>query len=319
MAENLHQQLDRWVVGGLLTAEQAARIEKAEYRRPAGPAAPGTPGGPRSAYVVEALGYLGGLLAVIAGFVAVGQLWPGISDGTKVIFAVLAAAVLLVAGAAVRPEREPAFGRLRSVLWALSVGALAAGTGLLTADIWEFEPPSVILATAIVSTAYALALWLRHQAPLQHLVMFASVAVTAGAAVVRVDPDVPTWLVGVAVWVTAVLWGLAVYRGYLPPRLAGLAAAAIGTVVGAQLTMEVAAGHVLALVTVVGLLAAGVLLRNIWVLGIGAFAVIQIVPQTATRYLPDTLGAPVALLAVGVVLLVIALRLARSGRTPRTR
>ena len=60
-------------------------------------------------------------------------------------------------------------------------------------------------------------------------------------------------------------------RGYLPPVVTGYIAAGIGLLAGAQLTMQVAAGHVLALATVAGLLAAGVLLRQAWLVALGAF------------------------------------------------
>jgi uncharacterized membrane protein YidH (DUF202 family) len=83
--------------------------------------------------------------------------------------------------------------------------------------------------------------------------------------------------------------------------------------------MEVAAGHVLALLTVAALLAAGVALRRVWLLGLGAYGIVQVVPQTAVRYLPESVGAPLALFAIGLVLLGVALWLARSHRTPRSR
>ena len=37
--------------------------------------------------VVEALGYLGGVIAIVAGVVAVDQLWPGIPTGAELAFA----------------------------------------------------------------------------------------------------------------------------------------------------------------------------------------------------------------------------------------
>jgi hypothetical protein len=65
------------------------------------PVVPGRSGGRRAPLIVEALGYLGGILAVIAGFVAVGQLWPDIPTGAQLAFAAAGAVLLAAAGAVV--------------------------------------------------------------------------------------------------------------------------------------------------------------------------------------------------------------------------
>ena len=108
------------------------------------------------------------------------------------------------------------------------------------------------------------------------------------------------------------------HRGYIGPRNAGYVAAGIGLLIGAQLTMEVAAGHVLAIATVAALLTAGVALRRVWLLAVGAYGVIQVVPQTAVRYLPRSAAAPLAVFIVGLVLLGVALWLSRWRKTPRS-
>ncbi len=75
--------------------------------------------------------------------------------------------------------------------------------------------------------------------------------------------------------------------------------------------MQVAAGQVLAIATVAGLLAGGVLLRQAWLVVLGAAGVLLVVPQTATRYLPTSAAAPLAIFVAGVVLLGSAVWLAR--------
>jgi hypothetical protein len=47
--------------------------------------------------------------------------------------------------------------------------------------------------------------------------------------------------------------------------------------------------------------------------------VVVFVPQTAARYLPQSVAAPLAVFTVGLVLLGVALWLARARRTPRPR
>ncbi len=116
-------------------------------------------------------------------------------------------------------------------------------------------------------------------------------------------------------WIVAALWGLAVYRGYLTPRTAGLLVAGTGALVGAIVAMdEAAAGQVLALVTVAGLLGAGILLRRVLLIAIGGVGTLYVVPDAAGRYLPGSVAAPLAVAVVGLVLFGMALWLARTRR-----
>lgn len=302
----LHDRLGRWVAAGLIDADQAARIEAAERAdRPRGTRDGRTP------LVVEALGYLGGALAVIAGFLAVNEFWPDIPTVAELAFAAAGAAVLLLTGAAVPTGRDPALERLRGVLWLLSTACLAAFTGLLGAKVWHLEPTSTGTLASSAAAVYGLLLWRRTRSPLQHLAVFAALAVAVGCGISRADADLVLWGPGLGVWGLSALWGLAAYKDLVPPRTVGLIAAAAGLLVGAQLTMETAAGHVLALMTVAGLVTAGVMARRVWLVAFGAYGIVQILPQTVARYLPQSAAAPIAVFSAGVVLLGAALWLAR--------
>jgi len=266
---------------------------------------------PRLPLVAEALGYAGGVLAVAAGIYMAGELWPGLPTGAVLAFAAVAWVVLGAGGAAIRTTGDPALRRLRSVLWLLSAVSLAAFTGTLADQIWGFGPADTTLVTAAASAAYGTALWWRMRAVLQHLAVFASLAVLVGTAVDRLWPHVGAWAPGLGVWALSAVWGAAVMRGYLPPVVTGYIAAGIGLLAGAQLVLQVAAGGALALATVAGLLAAGVLLRQAWLVVLGALGVLLVTPQITTRYLPMSAATPVAIFVVGVVLLGSAVWLAR--------
>ena len=261
--------------------------------------------------MAEALGYAGGVLAIAAGIYLAGELWPGLSTGAVLAFAAVACVILGAGGAAVRSTGDAALRRLRSVLWLLSTVSLAAFTGTLADQVWRFGPDGIVLATAAASAVYGAALWWRTRAALQHLAVFASLAVLAGTIVNQLDPGLGAWGPGLGIWGLSALWGAAVQRGYLPPGVTGYIAAGIGLLAGAQLSMQVAAGYALAVVTVAGLLAAGVLLRQAWLVALGAFGVLLVTPQITTRYLPMSAAAPLAIFVVGVVLVGAAVWLAR--------
>jgi hypothetical protein len=310
----LLEQLTRWTELGLIDAGQAAGIEAAEASRAASPqpASP-QPAPRRQPLVVEALGYLGAVLAVVAGLIAARQLWPHVPAGTELACAAVAAIVLLVAGALLQTRDQPPLGRLRSVLWLLSAGSLAAAVGLLTGHHFgNLALTSSLLVTEAVATAYAAVLWWRFRRALQHLAVFGGTVALIGTAIAREWPGVMPWGFGAALWALSLLWGIAVWRGRLVPLAAGYVAAAVGLLAGAQTAMGPPAGVVLAVATVAGLLAAGVALREVLLLGFGAVGTIVILPEVATRYLPSRVGAAVAVLAVGLIMLGVALWLART-------
>src|SRR3990172_4391307 len=119
LADELRGDLERWVKAGLLTGDQAAAIVAHEAR----PAAPN--GG--VSVLAEALGYAGAALAIAGIATALGQSWDSLSSAVRVISAAIPTALALAAGSMLRSKTEPAFRRLMSLLWFLSIGGVARG------------------------------------------------------------------------------------------------------------------------------------------------------------------------------------------------
>jgi len=270
---------------------------------------------PRAALLAEVIGYAGGALVIVAGTYLAGELWRNIPTGAALALAAVASVALGAAGAALRTPGSPPARRLRSVLWLLSTASLAAFMGILGNQVWQLSPAGTTMTAAAAAGVYGAAQWWRIRAALQHLAVFASAAVLVGTAVAQLG--LGNWALGLGIWTLSALWGGAVIRGYLLPRGAGSFAAGFGLLVGIQFAMDVPAGHLLALATVAGLLAGGVLLREVWLAGLGAVGVLLVVPQTAERYLPESAAAPLAVFVAGAVLVGsavwLAKRRARSG------
>jgi len=266
--------------------------------------------------VVEALGYLGAVIAIAAGASVVMHFWHNLPASAELAFFGVVAVGLLATGAVLRTGDEPALGRLRSVLWLLSTISAASFVAVLADQIWHLSGGTVALLAEGAGTVYAIGLWWRTRATLQHLAVFAGAAALVATAINQVAPGTAAWGPGLGVWVLSALWGVAVYRGYLVPQTAGLVAAGVGLLGGAESVMQVsAAGQVLAVGTVAVLLAAGVALRRVLLLGFGAVGAIVILPQTADRYLPHSAAAALSVCVVGLILLGSALWLAMTRRT----
>ena len=263
------------------------------------------------------LGYLGAGIAISAGYVAVRQLWPAHPPAATLSFTGVTAVLLTVTGAVLRTRGQPAFGRLRSVLWLLATLAGADFAAILADQVLGLGNRGVLLTAAAAWAALAVPLWWCGRSAVQHVVMFAGLAAVLCAGLYQLDPSLTAAGYGTAIWVLSAIWGTAAWIGYAVPLAAGLAAASAGVLAGGTITMGNPAGQALALLTVAGLLGIGVATNRAIFTGFGAAGTLWVVPDTANRYLPGTIAAPVAVVVAGLVLLAIALRLARARRTTK--
>ncbi len=308
----LRHELNRWTEAGIIDADQAARIESTEQARAD---ALETPGRRRALpLVAEVLGYLGAAIAISAGFIVIRQLWPRVPPTATLSFTAVAAVSLTVIGAVLRTGGQPAYARLRSVLWLLATGAGTGFAAILANQVLDLGDRGLLLTAAAAWAGLAIPLWWLGKSALQHVVMFGGLVALVATGLYQLYPALTVVGYGIAIWVLSAVWGAAAYRGYVVPRAAGLAAASIGVLVGATMTMDRSAGQALAVLTVAGLLALGVAMHRVMFIAFGAAGTLWVVPETANRYLPGSVAAPLAVAVVGLVLLAIALWLARTRR-----
>jgi hypothetical protein len=304
----LREQLARWTAAGLIDPGLADRIEAAERER--GVALPGR----RLPLVAEVLGYVGAVIAITAIVVTVHQIWKHLPTAVEMASAGVIAVGLLLAGAALRTYTDPALARLRNVLWLLSTAGAAAFAAVLTGRYLQLTDVDGALTTSAASLAYAVPLWWRNRTTLQHLAAFGAAIAVLETGIDRIDPRAGTFAFGIAMWVFALAWGFAASRGRLQPAPVGMLLSGAGALAGAIIAMDHAAGVLLAITTVAGLFACGALIHQVPLIGIGAVGTLYVVPDTAHRYLPGSVAAPAAVAVVGMVLLGIALWLARQRR-----
>lgn len=336
-AAGLAARVDAWVAAGIITAAQAQRILAAEAgtgaesgagagtgggREAAAPAgASGTvpapplrePAAPRSSLVTEALGYVGGVLVVVAAVTITGRYWAVLGTGGRLAVAFGAAAVLLAAGAAVPAAPATAGARLRAVTWLASTITFAVGVALLVERPPGGDDGAAVLLTAAATAGYGGVLWWRTRAVLQHVAFVAALAVAAGAAADLLPRGAEPG-VGLAIWGVGAAW-LLLGWGAVVARRPAYVLGGLAVIVGSQVAAGTADwGTALALASAAALVAAGVLGRDLVVLGVGSVAMLVAVPVAMQRWFPDTLGAPLALLGAGLLLVAGAFVTARRRR-----
>jgi uncharacterized membrane protein YidH (DUF202 family) len=304
--EDLSARLGGWVELGLISERQATRILAVERGEAVG-SARGS-----ASLVAEALGYVGGVLILVAAGTLAGRFWSDLGTGARLTATFAAAALLVGVGAALPTGATTAGGRLRTVVWLLAVVVLGLGLGLLADGVWRLQGDTVVLIAACGSGLCAGLLWWRHRTVVQQAAVVAALAVASAAAVAHLPSDGEP-IAGLAVWGVGVAWLVLGWGGVVANRAGADLLGGAVVVIGTTLCLGTDWGAILAVATAVALVAAGVGLRDLMLLGVGSVALLVDVPVVTDRWFPDALAAPLALLVIGVLLVVAAVWAARRG------
>ena len=303
--------LEDWVAAGLITREQADRIavyESSRHERLPGVAsAPEGPSGP--SMVVEALGYLGGVIMLVGGGILVGLYWQDIPVALRLALMAVAALALVGAGLAVPDRLGEAAGRLHAVLWALAVVATAGFFIVLSTDALNRYDEDALIVVGPATAVVAAALWWQRRTWLQQLALLAPLLLSAAAVGLQFwDSDSAP---GLAVWVLGVAWTAVAWTGRIQPRTTGVAFGGVAAIFGASTTSAAQLGIALGLATAVALLVLSMRERSLPWLAVTAFGLLWTAPRAVVEWFPGRLSASVTLIATGGVLIGAAIWVAR--------
>jgi hypothetical protein len=299
--------LDRWVAADIISGDQADRI-RADASTPAEPARVSRTG----SLVAEAMGYLGGVIVLVGLGLVVGRFWSQLSIPARIGLAAGVASALLIAGAVVTNRLGAAGGRLRSVLWFASSLAYFAALALLSSDQFGWYADRLLVFAAGGAGLVSVALWLAHRRLPQQAAVLACLLIAAGAATSMITHS--GVLPGVAIWAVGALWWGAGSFGLFPPAQGAVVLGAVAAIVGSVWIENEPWGTGIALLTVLGLIAAAVLLRDLVLLAAASLGTLVVLPQLVVRYFPGLLSAALTLVVVGLILVVVAVVTARRRR-----
>jgi hypothetical protein len=305
--------LETWVADQLITPEQAARMLVLGDVEVQAPRAVQEHPHERPSLVIEALGYLGGAIILVASILIASSYWDDVSTTARLVVVSGVAAATLIVGFAVPVRLEAVGTRLRSLLWLLSTVAFAGFLGLLGTDALDMAGKDVFLLVSAGTAGYATCLWLIGGTLVQQLTMMVGVMLTAAALTNELGAH--DALPGFAVWGVALVWLLLGWGGLLQPRRLVMVFGAAGMFVGALTTIPTHGGIVLALVTAVAVVATAVLFRDLLLLAVGASGTLLVLPSSVMELFPGDLAAPIAMLAVGALLVGAGVLIARRRHT----
>lgn len=305
-AATLEELASEWARAGIITEGQRDSLVSAHRGERLGESA--VPSRTR-ALAFEGLGYVGGAIVIAAAVMLTLQYWADLSDVVRLAITGCAWVALLVAGAAVRVTSPTGLARrLRSVLWLAAVAAAAVVASVI-GDRLALKDADLGVLVGCSAAAVAAILWWLWSAPLQQAATFVAAA-GAGAALIA-QQTTSDALFGLGPWAAGGAWALFGSTADGIARRLGLAAGSAMAIFGAMITAETNSGMVLLVVTLVAVAATALALGDLVMLAVGSLGIVLNVPQAADRWFPGSVAAPVALLAAGVLVIVLAVVAAR--------
>jgi len=267
--------------------------------------------------VAEALGYLGGILALVGLGLIVGRYWADMPTAARLAFGFVTSVVLIGSGAAIRERTNPALVRLQAFLWLIGTGAVGLFTVVLVRDAFDVsKAETIVLATAAAVTVASEALWQgRASRPLHEATMLIGALVMVGAALLEFADLGPA---GLVIWTAGVAYIAVAQWVAVPNRLLLVGLGAIAALVGAVMIINDwegfgflwAAGTIGALLAIAVVPGLGRALGDEITCGaIGAAGGLQILPPTIA-YWAQGAGVATGLIVwtIGVVCIGLALR-----------
>jgi Predicted membrane protein (DUF2157) len=265
----------------------------------------------RRAVVVEILGYVGGVLALVAGIVLGAESWAQLGRWGRVAVLEAVVAALLGAGWRLRADGGRVLPRLASVLWFAAVAAWAGLLAVLLGGRGDQALSNPSLPVATGSLALAWVLWTLERRALQQVALM----VTLVAAIVA-EGEWRGWpaetISGLGLLGVGAAWLLLGRRRLLQPTRTAEALGAVAAVSGPEVLFAAGSEGWLwaGLAVALGLLVAGSTLGRPVLLGIGAAALVLFLSEVVATWW-RSLGAPLALLLAGLGLVGAAVVLSR--------
>jgi|GEM_PF-1409373 len=272
--------------------------------------------------IAEAFGYIGGALAVAAVAALMITFWSQMGIAGHVGIGVALALAGLLGGFALRRAEGEAAKRLSGFLLFAGVAGVGAAVGFAVHDVLVAYVAGVSPANASewgwFTGASALALsgglvWWRERSILQHLAFGVGVAGAALLALPLIPIEGPDWGAGATLVLVALVWGALSLRDLIPPRTEGLVLSALGIFGGIEMMVlpiqpALLWAMWLGAVSCAALIWAGSRMGEMGVLGIGTVGLMVFSGQLVGEYLGFGAGTAIALIAVGFVLLGMAVR-----------
>lgn len=218
----LERHARSWVEAGLISEDQAVAIAEFEGVRPREPQ--------RLSTAAEVAAYLGSVLAIMGGAVAISGRWEDISLFGRVGIGIAIAVVGFLAGTWLMEVGEAGTSRLGSFLWAVGTGGVAITVGVFVDEVDSSAGGWMPLLIGLPVMAIGLGQWRNLDRPLQFLTAAIGFAMTLSGLAEIADVNIGD--LGVVFLTTGVVCAVGSATGHLEPRWFVLATGSSGAYLG---------------------------------------------------------------------------------------
>ena len=321
---DVEDALARWQDAGLIEPERAARIrdfERARTPAMARPAADERPG------ALEVMLYLGFVVLGVGVFALIAQQWDELESWARLAATAVPVALLLFAGLLLRLSGEPPLERGGQAAWFVAVPLFA---GAFAVGINEFGPESsrsgdernLVLLVGAATLGLALVLWVFSAAHAQVVTIAGSTAFFAQALGDWPD-DFSAGLAGFVMFVAGAA-GLALAElGWFAPKPTARFCSAVLAVAGPYqagfVDSELEFYELLSFAAAAAVVALGVWRASFALVLVGVVAIFVALVTFIFEHFEDELGAPLALMLSGGLLVAAVLILALFRNESRKR
>src|ERR1022692_3364855 len=269
----------------------------------------------RVSLLTETVAYVGALLVLAGVGVAAGQGWSGITDwGHAGIFASIAMFFLAI-GLVVLWITDPAIQRMLGVVWFLSAGCAGAAAGIAAHDVYGTSGAVTALLTGLTITVYSAFLWLIRRRELQLVALFAGLTITVSAAIVTVTGSTAPWIAfALGLWALGIGWAIVGWQYPQPLGTTAPLGVAIALLGPSFAVWDHPWVYVIAIATAASAMAASIPLRSTLLLTAGTLALFGYLTAAVVRDFRASIGLPATLAICGVLLLALAVAMARVRR-----
>jgi hypothetical protein len=186
--------------------------------------------------VAEALGYVGGMLAIVGLVLLISHYWSDMANPARVSLTFGGSALLIVGGYMIDEIADVAFARLRWFMWLLASAALGVGAAVVDDIVWtHFHAERRALLVSASIALLGAVLWAGRRRPVQQFEFMVALLVAAGTGASQFGGGS---VIGLTVWVVAVsLLFMGVTEVSVDPVVTVLVGA-VGSIVGASLTVS---------------------------------------------------------------------------------
>lgn len=314
----IEEHLQRWVEAGILKPQTAETIRMFE-RQQGEPEAGERPG------VLEALLYLGVVVLSVGVFSLFTQNWENLESWARVTAIGVPTLLLLGVGAVLRSSKEPQLERGGQAAWLATV-ALFAGFAAVTIHEYglgfgDVDDPGGLLAVAGATFGLSVLLWVASPSYPQVLAI-AGATVFLGQAMGNWPDDFSQELAGMTIFVIAVAALLLAEIGWLTPVLGARFLFSALVIMGpfeAGVDRGPIAFELLAAAAAAAVIAYGVMRASFPVVLVGVGGAFFVLINFIFRHFSERIGAPMAMMISGAILVAGVLLLALYRRESEQR